>query len=131
MGVELAGALKNVYALAAGAVEGAGLGASARSALIARAFAELTPAGRSHGRAGGDADGAGGARRSDAVLHVAAIAQLSRGHGARTWPAAGSRSCWPRGSSTAPVAQQLARTAGIDAPLIDAVNLLLGGNVQY
>src|SRR5690606_40336732 len=31
----------NVYALACGAVEGAGLGASARSALIARAFAEM------------------------------------------------------------------------------------------
>ena len=41
IGVELAGALKNVYALAAGAVDGAGLGASARAALIARAFAEL------------------------------------------------------------------------------------------
>src|SRR5690606_39666713 len=41
IGVELAGALKNVYALAAGAVDGARLGASARSALIARAFAEL------------------------------------------------------------------------------------------
>src|SRR5690606_31241912 len=42
VGVELAGALKNVYALACGAVEGAGLGASARSALLARAFSELT-----------------------------------------------------------------------------------------
>src|SRR5690606_8436821 len=42
IGVELAGALKNVYALACGAVEGAGLGASARSALLARAFSELT-----------------------------------------------------------------------------------------
>src|SRR5690606_23815873 len=41
IGVEIAGALKNVYALACGAVDGAGLGASARSALIARAYAEL------------------------------------------------------------------------------------------
>src|SRR3569832_2312267 len=41
IGVELSGALKNVYALAAGAVEGARLGASARAGLIARAFAEL------------------------------------------------------------------------------------------
>ena len=40
-GVELCGALKNIYALAAGAVEGANLGASARAGLIARAFAEL------------------------------------------------------------------------------------------
>jgi len=42
VGVEMAGALKNVYALAAGAVEGAGLGLSARSALIGRAFAEMS-----------------------------------------------------------------------------------------
>ncbi|RYF96036.1 MAG: glycerol-3-phosphate dehydrogenase, partial [Caulobacteraceae bacterium] len=41
IGVEIAGALKNVYALACGAVDGAGLGASARSALIARGYAEM------------------------------------------------------------------------------------------
>src|SRR5690606_5612458 len=41
IGVEIAGALKNVYALACGAIEGAGLGASARSALIARGYAEM------------------------------------------------------------------------------------------
>ena len=28
------------------------------------------------------------------------------------------------------MAQQLARTAGVEAPLIDAVNLLLSGNVD-
>ena len=55
IGVELAGALKNVYALAAGAVEGAGLGASARSALIARAFAEMS---RIVSAMGGQADDA-------------------------------------------------------------------------
>src|SRR5690606_12794681 len=42
IGVELAGALKNVYALGCGAVEGAGLGASARAAFIARAYVEMT-----------------------------------------------------------------------------------------
>src|SRR5690606_22799701 len=41
IGVEIAGALKNVYALACGAVEGASLGASARAALIARGYAEM------------------------------------------------------------------------------------------
>ena len=33
------------------------------------------------------------------------------------------------GVFTAPVAQMLARQAGVDAPLIDAVNFLLTGNV--
>src|SRR6185295_8265981 len=40
-GVEIGGAAKNVLAIAAGVVEGRGLGASARAALTARGFAEL------------------------------------------------------------------------------------------
>ncbi len=43
VGVELAGALKNIYALACGAVDGAQLGLSARSSIMARAFAEMGP----------------------------------------------------------------------------------------
>lgn len=41
VGAELGGALKNVIAVAAGAVIGADLGESARAALIARGFAEM------------------------------------------------------------------------------------------
>jgi len=41
VGAELGGALKNVIAIAAGAVMGAGLGESARAALMARGFAEM------------------------------------------------------------------------------------------
>lgn len=42
MGAELGGALKNVIAIAAGTVIGAGLGDSARAAIITRGFAEMT-----------------------------------------------------------------------------------------
>ena len=42
IGVALGGAAKNVYAIACGIVDGMGLGQSARAALIARSFAELT-----------------------------------------------------------------------------------------
>jgi len=42
IGVALGGAAKNVYAIACGIVEGMGLGESARAALLARSFAELT-----------------------------------------------------------------------------------------
>ncbi len=42
VGVALGGAAKNVYAIASGIVDGMGLGESARAALIARSFAELT-----------------------------------------------------------------------------------------
>jgi len=41
VGVEIGGALKNVLAIAVGAVRGIALGASAEAALIARGFAEL------------------------------------------------------------------------------------------
>jgi glycerol-3-phosphate dehydrogenase (NAD(P)+) len=41
IGAELGGALKNVMAIAAGAVRAAGLGESAHAALIARGFAEM------------------------------------------------------------------------------------------
>lgn len=42
LGAELGGALKNVIAIAAGVVIGAGLGDSARAALMTRGFAELS-----------------------------------------------------------------------------------------
>ena len=42
LGVELAGALKNVVAIAAGVTMGKGLGENARAALITRGLAELT-----------------------------------------------------------------------------------------
>ena len=42
IGVALGGAAKNVYAIACGIVDGMGLGESARAALLARSFAELT-----------------------------------------------------------------------------------------
>ncbi|MBC7137136.1 MAG: NAD(P)-dependent glycerol-3-phosphate dehydrogenase [Defluviimonas sp.] len=42
LGAELGGALKNVIAIAAGVVMGAGLGESARAALVTRGFAEMS-----------------------------------------------------------------------------------------
>jgi glycerol-3-phosphate dehydrogenase (NAD(P)+) len=126
LGVELAGALKNVYALGCGAVEGAGLGASARSAMIARAFAELT---RLVVRLGGSASTLTGlAGLGDLTLSCTSTQSrnyqtgIALGRGDST---AGIGLA--EGVTTAPVAKSLADGLGIDAPLIDAVNLLLGG----
>jgi len=49
IGVQLAGALKNVIAIAAGALDGLGLGNNARAALITRGLAEMTRLGVSLG----------------------------------------------------------------------------------
>ncbi|MEM9135553.1 MAG: NAD(P)H-dependent glycerol-3-phosphate dehydrogenase [Actinomycetota bacterium] len=49
VGCELGGALKNVYAIAAGAVEGRELGDNARSAVITRGLAELIELGSAMG----------------------------------------------------------------------------------
>ncbi|MDP1730383.1 MAG: NAD(P)H-dependent glycerol-3-phosphate dehydrogenase [Devosia sp.] len=132
VGVELAGALKNVYALGCGAVEGAGLGASARSALLARGFAEL---GRIVVAMGGSASTLTGlAGLGDLTLSCTSTHSrnyqfgmaLGRGERVAEIKAHGARLA--EGVATAPVAQQLARNLRIDAPLIDAVNLLLEGN---
>jgi glycerol-3-phosphate dehydrogenase (NAD(P)+) len=50
VGAELGGALKNVVAIAAGAAIGAGLGDSARAAIIARGFAEMSRVATARGR---------------------------------------------------------------------------------
>jgi glycerol-3-phosphate dehydrogenase (NAD(P)+) len=47
--VALGGAAKNVYAIGCGVVDGLGLGESARAALLARSFAELTRLGEALG----------------------------------------------------------------------------------
>lgn len=125
LGVELAGALKNVYALGCGAVDGAGLGASARSALLARAFAELT---RLVVRMGGSASTLTGlAGLGDLTLSCTSTQSRNYRYGASLGRGESPGSELAEGALTAPVAKQLADQLRIDAPLIDAVNLLIGG----
>lgn len=127
VGVELAGALKNVYALAAGAVDGAQLGASARASLIARAFAELS---RIIPALGGRAETLTGlAGLGDLTLSCTSEQSRNYRHGVALGRGEAQPSSLAEGVFTAPVAQQLARDHHIDAPLIDAVNLLLTGSV--
>lgn len=133
-GVELAGGLKNVYALACGAVEGAGLGLSARSALLARAFAELT---RLVSAMGGNSSTLTGlAGLGDLCLTCTTPQsrnywfglQLGAGRSVADIRASGAKLA--EGISTAPVARAVAREHGVEAPLVEAVNLLLEGEVE-
>jgi glycerol-3-phosphate dehydrogenase (NAD(P)+) len=125
VGVEYAGALKNIYALAAGAVDGAGLGASARAALIARSFAEMT---RLIVAMGGSAHTLTGlAGLGDLCLSCTSPQSRNYRHGRALARGEAPPEELAEGVATAPVAQQVAADAGIDAPLVGAVNLLLAG----
>lgn len=130
-GVEMCGGLKNVYALGAGAIEGAGLGLSARSAFLARAFAET---GRMVVALGGSEATLGGLSgigdlalscTSPASRNYAFGMALGEGHGTDAVRQTGLGLA--EGVFTAPVALALAEAHGVDAPLIEAVNLLVSG----
>jgi glycerol-3-phosphate dehydrogenase (NAD(P)+) len=134
IGVEIAGALKNVYALACGAVEGANLGASARSALIARGYAEMA---RMVTAMGGSAHTLTGlAGLGDLTLTCTSVQSrnyqfgmaLGAGRSAAELLASGAKLA--EGVATAPVAAALARTLSVDAPLIDAVDAVVAGKAD-
>lgn len=134
IGVEIAGALKNVYALACGAVDGADLGASARSALLARAYAEMS---RMVVAMGGSAITLTGlAGLGDLTLTCTSTQSrnyqfgiaLGRGESTEAILAGGAKLA--EGVSTAPVAAALAASLDVDAPLIAAVNQVLTGTAD-
>lgn len=131
IGVELAGALKNVMALACGAVEGAGLGRSANAAILTRAFAEQSRIIRALG--GTDATLAGLAGLGDLTLtcsssqsrNFAFGLELGKGKTVEEIVKGGAKLA--EGIHTAAVALKLARTHKISSPIIEAVNALLSG----
>lgn len=134
IGVEIAGALKNVYALACGAVEGAGLGASARSALIARAYAEMA---RMVSALGGSAATLTGlAGLGDLTLTCTSVQSrnyqfgMALGRGGTVAAIAAGGAKLAEGVATAPVAAALAGSLGVDAPLIDAVDAVVAGRTD-
>ena len=68
-GVEIGGALKNIIAIAAGVVEGLGLGHNALAALITRGLAEITRLACAEGGRRETLAGSERARRSGADVH--------------------------------------------------------------
>lgn len=134
IGVEVAGALKNVYALACGAIEGAGLGASARSALIARAFAEMARMVKAMG--GSTTTLTGLAGLGDLTLTCTSVQSrnyqfgmaLGRGQSVEQIIASGAKLA--EGVATTPVADALANSLDVDAPLIAAVHAVLSGQAN-
>ncbi|MBD8066557.1 NAD(P)-dependent glycerol-3-phosphate dehydrogenase [Devosia sp. PTR5] len=134
VGVEVAGALKNVYALACGAVEGAGLGASARAALIARGYAEMARLVTAMGGSAHTLTGLAGL--GDLTLTCTSVQSrnyqfgMALGAGRQTDAILAGGAKLAEGVATAPVAAALARSLGIDAPLIDAVDAVVAGRAD-
>lgn len=124
VGVEIGGALKNVFAIAAGAVTGAGLGASAQAAMVTRGFVELRRIGASFGAQPETLMGLSGL--GDLLLTCSTVQSrnfayglaVGRGDNLDGLPLA-------EGVATAGIAARIAADRGVDAPIISAVAQIL------
>ncbi len=133
-GVQYCGALKNVFAIAAGIVIGAGLGESARAALIARGLAELT---RFLAATGGLPETAAGlAGLGDLVLTATSLQSrncrfgmaIGRGEPLDALSAPGQPLV--EGVAAAVAASRAAHAAGIEMPVTDAVAAIVTGRLD-
>ena len=132
-GAEVGGAVKNVLAIACGVVEGAGLGQNARSALIARGFAEMTRFGLAMGAQRETLAGLSGL--GDLVLTCSSTSSRNFslgkaiGEGRDAAELMTDRRTVAEGAHTAPVLRRVAKAHDIDMPIVEAVNALLEGRM--
>ena len=130
-GVEIGGAAKNVLAIAAGIVEGRGLGESARAALVARGFAELRRFSESYRARPETLMGLSGL--GDLVLTAGSLKSRNftfghdLGRGLSVADAGGSKLA--EGVHTARILGEMARARGIDMPIVEAVSTILKGEL--
>jgi glycerol-3-phosphate dehydrogenase (NAD(P)+) len=129
VGVEIAGALKNVIAIAAGMLEGLGLGNNPRAALITRGLAEITRLGVAMG-----ADPmtfAGLAGMGDLILTTCGALSRNRSLGVALAQGESleeytrSHRSVAEGVNTARGAVELARRGGVEMPICDQVHQIL------
>jgi glycerol-3-phosphate dehydrogenase (NAD(P)+) len=130
-GVEIGGAAKNVLAIAAGVVNGRGLGASAAAALTTRGFAELVRFGKVFGAKPETMMGLSGL--GDLLLTCSSPQSrnftlgfnLGRGQKLDTIHAG-----LAEGVFTASVLVEMARERAVDMPISSAVAALISGKVS-
>ncbi|TIM76474.1 MAG: glycerol-3-phosphate dehydrogenase, partial [Mesorhizobium sp.] len=124
IGVEIGGALKNVFAIAAGAVTGAKLGASAQAAMVTRGFVELRRIGAAFGARPETLMGLSGLGDLLLTCSSAQSRNFAYGQGKELTglPLA-------EGVPTAGIAARIAAERGIEAPIIAAVAAILDGKV--
>jgi glycerol-3-phosphate dehydrogenase (NAD(P)+) len=128
-GIELGGALKNVFAIAAGASDGLGLGDNSKAALVTRSLAEMIRLGQPMG---GDLQtfyGLSGA--GDLILTCFSKRSRNRrvgeqlGRGQSVEKVTSSMQMVAEGIPTAKSAYECARRLKVDTPIIDQVYGLL------
>jgi glycerol-3-phosphate dehydrogenase (NAD(P)+) len=125
IGVELGGALKNVLAIAAGIVDGQGLGASAHAALVTRGFAEMRRLGEALGARPETLTGLSGL--GDLILTCGSAQSrnmsLGRalGKGESVAGALDGKTAVTEGVYTAVAVRRIAIEKGIDMPIAFAV----------
>jgi glycerol-3-phosphate dehydrogenase (NAD(P)+) len=130
-GVELCAAAKNVIALAAGGVDGLGLGDNAKASLITRGLAEMARLGEAAGAR--PETFAGLAGMGDLI--VTCWSRHGRNRRAGELIAQGRSADQAvqeigqtvEGITTAPVLRTLAHTLGVELPITDGVCSILGG----
>lgn len=131
VGVELGGALKNVYAIGAGMSDGLGFGDNTKGALLARGLAEMMRLGVALGACPETFTGLTGV----GDLFATAASRLSRNYrlgyaiaqGKTPTQALQELGQVAEGYSTAFVAQTLAHQHGVDTPLLNAIATILQG----
>ncbi|MBW1991287.1 MAG: NAD(P)-dependent glycerol-3-phosphate dehydrogenase [Deltaproteobacteria bacterium] len=128
-GVELGGALKNIFAIAAGILEGMGLGDNPRAALITRALAEMTRLGVRLGANPMTLSGLSGL--GDLVLTCTSRQSrnfqvgLKLGQGQTLAQILAGMQMVAEGIKTSRAAYLLAQRLGVDMPLVEAVYRVL------
>jgi glycerol-3-phosphate dehydrogenase (NAD(P)+) len=129
LGVALGGAVKNVLAIAAGIVEGRGLGHNAAAALITRGFAEMARLGQAMGAELETMTGLSGL--GDLVLTCHGPLSRNRalgtaiGRGTTLAAFMAGRRQVVEGAATAPAVLARAARHGIEMPICTAVDAIL------
>jgi glycerol-3-phosphate dehydrogenase (NAD(P)+) len=133
-GVELCAAAKNVIALAAGGVDGLGLGDNGKAALITRGLVEMARLGEACG--GRPETFSGLAGMGDLIVTCESRHGRNRAageliaRGASPDEAAATIGQTVEGLTTAPVLRDLSHRLGIELPITEGVCAVLEGNVQ-
>lgn len=127
VGAELGGALKNVMAIAAGVVVGAGLGDSARAALITRGYAEMTRLAAALGARAETLAGLSGL--GDLILTCGSEQSRNFTHGLALGAGRVPPAATVEGVATARAAVRLGLEKKIDLPVAAMVARLVDGEI--